>query len=542
MSRWRRIAVGLLLALVGVPLAMPFVELFTQNTTDSTRHSLFTDYPQRLLFLGGNTLFLVAGTLTLAIPFGTAAAALLYRTDLPGRHWLRFLVVLSLFVPLPVLTTAWQAALASVGLWTTAGMRWAEGLEPAIWIHALAALPWVILIVGQGLLCVEPELEEDALLAAPPRRVLWRVTLPRCRGAIVAAAIWVALQASSEIAVTDLMRVDTLAREVYNEFTLGGSNALARALAISLPLIVFGSVALLWGLIKLERILPPLIAPLAEPRPFPLGVNRWPCFAIVCLSFGLFVSVPFASLVWKTGLVGYPGEWSFEVLINEVAVMAHAEAGLIGKSLITMFLAAGLIACVAMILCWLALDAPRFRLVLFGLMAVAWIIPGPIVGLGLKETIAIVIDWMPLRPLANVLYYEPSPLPVLWAYLLHFLPCAVAACWPVMKLLPRELRESLQLDGATPSQELRYLVWPQLRKSWLAAVIIVAALALGEVGAVAMRVETPDWTMFAHVLFDRMHFGQPRDVTALCLVLLFMVGFGGGLTGILIARRRAKTR
>src|SRR5437588_85862 len=83
---------------------------------------------------------------------------------------------------------AWQTALGSEGLfplWNDQpGRPWASGLGPAVWVHATAALPWVILIVGTGLTMVEGELEEDALLVASPWRVLWRVTLPRCRASV----------------------------------------------------------------------------------------------------------------------------------------------------------------------------------------------------------------------------------------------------------------------------------------------------------------------------------------------------------------------
>ena len=42
---------------------------------------------------------------------------------------------------------------------------------PAV-VHAMAALPWVILVVGVGLAPIEPELEESALLDFGPWRVL----------------------------------------------------------------------------------------------------------------------------------------------------------------------------------------------------------------------------------------------------------------------------------------------------------------------------------------------------------------------------------
>ncbi len=212
MTHWRWIALVLLLAIVGVPLTMPFLEAWDTFRQPTSPHA------DRWLLLARNTLLVIAGTLSVAIPLGTAAAVLLYRTDLPCRRALRFLTVITLFVPLPVLTTAWQAALGMAGLWTLAGRPWSEGLSPAIWIHAQAALPWVILIVGQGLLQVEPELEEDALLAAGPWRVLLSVTLPRCRGTIVAACAWVALQVSGEIAVVDMMLVDTFAARCTTNF------------------------------------------------------------------------------------------------------------------------------------------------------------------------------------------------------------------------------------------------------------------------------------------------------------------------------------
>ena len=165
MTRWRVGALTLLLLLVAAPLAFPLFDLL--------RHPhAFAALSEGTLDLALNTTLLVGGTLALSAPFGVAAAALLYRTDLPLRRGLRFVMLLTLFVPLPVITSAWQATLGSGGwlaLWRDApGRPWASGLGSAIWIHALAALPWVVLIVGQGLRCVEGELEEEALLAAGP--------------------------------------------------------------------------------------------------------------------------------------------------------------------------------------------------------------------------------------------------------------------------------------------------------------------------------------------------------------------------------------
>src|SRR5262249_34985538 len=104
LTRWRW-GLGILLAAgIGLPLAMPFVDLLGHPGGWKTWKEL-----DRLLALAVNTLGLMAGTLVLALPTGAALAVLLYRTDLPGRRFFRYLTVLALFVPLPLLVTAWQS-------------------------------------------------------------------------------------------------------------------------------------------------------------------------------------------------------------------------------------------------------------------------------------------------------------------------------------------------------------------------------------------------------------------------------------------------
>src|SRR5439155_10337084 len=143
---------------------------------------------------------------------------------LPFRRPLQALTFWTLFVPLPLFASSWQAALGSNGwlplaVWSAASpgdpdlsptgsawKPWAQGIGAAMWVHAVAGLPWVVLLAGQGLRWVERELEEDALTVAGPWRVFTRVTLPRSRAALCAAALWVALQTATEITVTDMMQ------------------------------------------------------------------------------------------------------------------------------------------------------------------------------------------------------------------------------------------------------------------------------------------------------------------------------------------------
>ena len=169
-----------------------------------------------------SSLALAGVTTLIALPIGTLFAILLYKSNLPGRHFLRRLVVVGLFVPLPLLATAWQSAFGGgLSIFTNdPGRSWPSGLPVAATIHALASLPWVIWLVGQGLTWIEPELEDDAVLAAGPWTVIWRVSLPRAAPAIAAALVWIVVQTTTEITITDMTLVRTFAEEVYSQFVL----------------------------------------------------------------------------------------------------------------------------------------------------------------------------------------------------------------------------------------------------------------------------------------------------------------------------------
>ena len=182
-----------------------------------------------------NTAWLAAG----GMPDRAAARharwpSLLFKTDVPGRGPAAWLLVGMLFVPLYLVTGAWDAGFGIQG-WHTlvtnphlAHEPWLAGWRAAIWVHGLAAVPWVVLIVGAGLRAVEAEIEEDAATCATPLQVLWHVSLRRAAPAIVVAALWIVTIVMAEISVTDFFQVRTFAEEVYTQSALGTFDAVGR--------------------------------------------------------------------------------------------------------------------------------------------------------------------------------------------------------------------------------------------------------------------------------------------------------------------------
>ncbi len=542
MTRWR-LAVAAALIVTAAPLCVAPLDLCARAGA----------WPEavgasRMTALARNTFFLVGGTLAICVPAGVVAAVLLYRTDLPFRRALRALVLVTLFVPLPLFTSGWQAAVGGGGWlplpwWNkprsddtsfssggTVWTPWGQGIGTAVWVHAAAGLPWVAWLVGRGLLRVDRELEEDALTAAPPWRVLVRVSLPRASASVAGAALWVALQTATEITVTDVMQVRTYAEEVYNQFVLGDEGAQARAVVVALPLTLTVAVLVLLATRRWEKSLPPSLTYAGPPPTFRLGVWRWPAGLVMAAAAAVLVGIPVGSLVWRAGLSGVPQTWSAAVALHWVVLAWRSTASRIWNSLLTAAAAGILAATLALLACWSALESRGFRAAVLVVMAAAWATPGPILGLGLKSVIFQLVNWTGSDAIATLLYDGPSAAPVVWADVVRFFPCAAVVLWPALRTLPAELREAARVEGAGPLRELVAVVVPLTANVWLLAALAAGVLALGEVSA-SKLVAPAGCETWSHKVFDQMHYGVTNDLSARCLILLAAVGTGAGAMG-----------
>jgi iron(III) transport system permease protein len=351
--------------------------------------------------------------------------------------------------------------------------------------------------------------------------VIGRITLPRCRGAILLAAVWIALQTAGDITVTDMLQVATIAEEVYTQFTLGDNEAAARSVVAGLPLVFAAWLALCWYAPRIDAV-SVLSTRWREPLTLPLGgVGRFSCMLAALLALTVLVA-PLATLVWRLGQAGHPPRW----LSGDAWHFLTSELRLNGwHTFNNLLLALGVGAVVsvaAWICCWLALEGRWFRRLLFAVAVLAWTLPGPVAGAGLKTSISFIVTWLPDGIIEEALYRGPSPLPLAWAWSVRTFPYAVALLWPVLRLVPRESLEALRLESPSRWREFRSGVVPL---TWRAAVVCgaaMAALSLAETAA-SGRVDTPGWESYVKLLFGRMHYGVENSVAGLALVLLLQV-------------------
>ncbi|MBA4188511.1 MAG: hypothetical protein C0467_10945 [Planctomycetaceae bacterium] len=501
---------GLTCFLLVAPLLFPLVELARQPA--GFRALLETP---RIASLIRNTLGLAVGATTLAVPVGIAVGALVERGRVRYRMALRGLVLLGVVLPLPVYAAAWQAVFGLTVVPDAGGWRpWVLGLLPAIWVHAVAGLPWVAVFVMLALRSADPQLEDDAQLAGG-RRAVWRGVLwPRVRLAAFAGACWVVIQAFTEATVTDLFMVRTFAEEVYFQL-VGNPAGVAAAVAVTLPvwfLAALIAVAVLKCVAATDTVIP-----VRARAPTPLAGTRAQT-ALVWFTVCVLVGVPFLGLTARIGELGL------------LAQVARAHGSILVVSIFWSGLAGLSAATLALGVCWRARDSWRCSALLVVLTAVAWVTPAPLVGFGLKSLIgafvsledAILGSDAAFAPLRSLLYDQPSPVPGIWAAIVRFFPFAVAVLWPAVRAIPQELIDAAILDGGRPAV-LRSAVWPGVRGAFALAVVAVGLLSLGEVVATKL-VQPPGRRSFAADLFDAMHYGADATVAGMCMLQIAVTG------------------
>src|SRR6476620_2679105 len=162
-------------------------------------------FDRRVALLWLNSARLAAFACILALPIGTLLALAIFKTDMPGRRAAATLLVGMLFLPIYLITGAWDAGFGVQGWFTMLSNAHLlhepllTGWRAAVSLHALAAVHWVVLIVGANLRAVESEIEEDAATIVPPYRVLWHVSVRRAIAGICLAGVWIAIVTTTEI-------------------------------------------------------------------------------------------------------------------------------------------------------------------------------------------------------------------------------------------------------------------------------------------------------------------------------------------------------
>ena len=479
-----------------------------------------------------NTLWLACGASAIAVPIGATLALLLFKTDLWGRKALLGVLTAMLFVPLYLYAAAWEAGFGFQG-WYTLAFRANANVEPpfwlpAIWIHGVAAVPWVVWIVGVALLRVEPEMEEDALLDGSPPRVLLHVSLVRVWPSLLVATAWIAAICATEITVTDLFQIRTFAEEVYTQATLApGLGAAIAGTVDSAPLDFWrGTLVLVlvtgWILFFGGRYMYDVLTTPQRPAWFwRWRRHRWMGQLLLWGSIVLLVALPVANLAYKAGVVveqfeeGRVRSWSVEKLAQRVAAAPSEHLREIRWTLVCGVVAATAALLIGALVAWPGRRGrpPKMVLVTAALLLA---VPGPVWGLA---TIA-VLNWPVDSWLAHLTYwYDHTVLAPCVVQTIRALPLSIILLWVAIASIPPATLESAAGDGAGPLRQLWHIAVPQVWRSMAAVWFLAWILASGELAATDL-VQPPGVTTLSSRVYRLLHYGVEDRVAAIALVMI----------------------
>jgi iron(III) transport system permease protein len=382
---------------------------------DTVRDLVLRPKVAELLF---NTLILVALTLPIAIALTVSLAWLIERTNLPFARFWSWLMVAPLAIPAFVHSYAWASVVPTL-----------HGLPGAVLVSTLAYFPFLYLPIAAQLRRLDPTLEETAAsLGHTPIAIFVTVILPQLRLAICGGALLIGLHLLAEYGLFVLMRFDTFATAIVDQFQAvynGPAANLLGGVLVLLCLVLLRLEVFARGDERYARV--GAGAARHSPR-WRLGAFTWLAGLLPAGLTLLAVGVPIFTLTrWL--ISGGAGVWRLDGI---VPALVQTAALSLGGALITTL--------AALPFAWLSIRAPsRVQRALEACHYYVGALPGVIVALALV-TITVRV--------ALPLYQTMATL--LLAYLLMFLPRALVGLRASIAQAPIELERAAVSLGKHP--------------------------------------------------------------------------------------------
>lgn len=477
---------------------------------------------------------LVSSVLSAALATGAGAvlAVLLDRTDLPGRHWLRAVLLLPFLIPPFIGAMAWMALLAPSGpvnsvLTSLLGAEqgWSVfGAHGVVLVLAVHSYPIAYLVISVALRRVPAGLEDAARISgAPTSRVLRDVTLPLMRPGVAAAFLLTVVANMSDFGIPALLglpeRYTTLTTLAYRYLASGSvGNPLPMVSAIGVVLLLVAVAVVL-----LQRRLPggaELGGTGAPPRPIVLGRARWPIAAATLLAALAVCVVPLLALAGQA-LLPAPGVpfTPDNITADNIVRAATSELTISGlRTSLGLALGAGAI-CGVLGLAVASLVVRRGERGSQAMDLVA-ILPQALPGL------VIAAAWLLIGPSLGIFN---TPWIILGAYVMAFLALVVQAVRAPLASTPRSLEDAARISGARPVRALADVVWRMGLPAAVTGGVVVALTAVREL-TISILLVAPGTQTLGVVIYSLHQAGDYNAASALALLVAVV-----GVTGLSLA-------
>lgn len=482
--------VGLLtVALVAAPLLpvlyqsvldRPLYDVGQQFTSANFGRLLRTDGFGRTLW---NTIAFASLTTLISQTFGTLAAVLFGRTDMPGARLFGELFLWPIYLSALVLSFGWYTIYGPSGYLTLlsndlfGGAPWdLYSLPGMAMIAGASQAPVAYIYCMSSATITDPSLEEAARVAgARTVRTLWTITLPLLLPAIAYSAVLNFTVALESLAIPlvfgDPVGITVLTTFLYNNGVASArpDYGLVATAAVLMLAVVCGLVWLQGRLLGNTRRFVTLGGKATRPRPFRLDRLRWPLFLVSLVYIGATVLAPIGALVLRafTSLLS-PMVPLADVLtlsnftnLMEYPVYARSIWNSFVVSAVGGVVATALVALIAII----ALrSAFRWREPLHYAALFPRAVPGVVAGIGFFFAFAMLPG---LGGLRNTIWILAV------AFTMRYIPVGLGALAPMLMQVSADLDSAARVQGADWWTASRRIVLPLMRPALVACFTIL---------------------------------------------------------------------
>jgi iron(III) transport system permease protein len=502
--------------LLAVLVLLPMYWLGFTSLTDDARHFTFANYRQLAVDQGflepfWVTLWTSAAVGFLCVAFAAPMAWLVARTDLPGKRFLRILVLASFATPPFLGAFAWvllggpNAGLVNHWYYALFGLKPFDA-RPLIdifsawgivFVTALYTFPYVFTFVATSLDLIPSELEEaSAILGAPMWRTALDVTLPLVMPALLAGFLVAFLQSMTLFGPAAILAlpasIDTMTTKIWSLFQFPPKLGLAAA--ASLPLLAITMVLLrVQAAIMGRRGYSVVGGKTTGQRLIRLGPWKIAALAPFIVVLACSVFLPYGVLAWTAFVKNYSApiagnlsfdNWRFVFLEFSQTKLALVNTFVLGASAAT----AGTI--VATTIGYLSL-----RRLVWGHRYLSFLATAPVAIPGIVLAVGLFLSYTH-PPL--VLY---GTLTIIFlAYLTKEMPVGYQQVASALKSVHPELEDASRIFGATRLRALVDITAPLIRNGVIATWMFIFIGSIRELSATILlftaRTKTISVTMF----------------------------------------------
>ncbi len=475
-----------------------------------------------------NTVWVGLASTAGAMAVGTTLAFLLVRTDIPGKAWLRPLLVIPYAIPPFFGAIAWAQLLGPQGylmrpVLNLLGMPQAPfsiyGAWGIVFVTAIHYFPFVFLTVTAALERMDASLEEAARTSgAGSLRVMRDITVPLVIPAVLAGGILAFVGSIANFGIPALLgiraRFYVLTTSIYASLNIPDF-PLATAKSMLLVAVAAGALILQWLLQRGERRYTVIAGKAIRPQPLRLGPLRGAAFGLVALLAVVIAVLPLFALLLTSVLRYYGAPLAaasltirhFGYVVNQETIRrALVNSTVLGVATATLTMALGTFIAYA-----------RVRARIRGAAAIdtlgmlPYAIPHTVIAM------AMILAWA-RPPLA--LYGTLGIM--LLAYLVAYMPYALRTTSATLEQVHGSLEEAARVAGAGPLRALRDVIIPLVRSGMIAGWILVFMSAFRELTMsillFGLRTET-----IGVIIFNMQDSGYTQIAAALSVLVLGII-------------------